>query len=174
MDAPTTANKGSKIVAAATAAALAGALCLGGAATAFAAGEQVDEGSYGYRAAQLHVSDRMASSEDVAADADGSADSTGNAYADGAEYSYNAGAQRGASYADADHEDADALVEAGVIDSAFDIDAYAAAKHAEVSARFGGLDSMTAQERHEHFSQFSRDAYAGDTIEELEAEGLAE
>jgi hypothetical protein len=168
MNATTTANK---FIAGIAAAGIAGALCLGSAATAFAEGEQVDEASYGYHAAQASVSDRMATV--AAEDTDGNTDSTGNANADTSAYSYNAGQQRGASYADAEHADADALVEAGIIESTDEIDAYAAAKHAEVSSRFSGLDSMTAEERHEHFSQFSHDAYAGDTVEELQAEGLA-
>lgn len=167
-----TTTTASKLIAPIVAAAIAGTLCLGGATTAFAAGEQVGEESYGYHAAQASVSDRMATA--TAEDADGDTDSTGNANADASAYSYNAGQQRGASYADAEHSDADALVEAGVIESANDIDAYAAAKHADVSSRFAGLDSMTAQERHERFAQFSHDAFAGDTVEELQAEGLAE
>lgn len=165
---------GSKFIAGIGAAILAGALCLGGSATAFADDEQVDTESYGYLTAQQHVSDRMATSEEVAADADGNTDSDGNAYAEGVEYSYKTGAAAGASYADAEHTDAEDLVAAGIIESTDEIDAYAAAKHADISSRFGGLDSMSPTERHEHFSQFSQDAYAGDTLEELQAQGLAE
>ena len=31
---------------------------------------------------------------------------------------------------------------------------------------------MTAQERHEYFSQFAHDDFAGDTVDELRAEGI--
>ena len=79
----TTTKTGSKFIAAIGAAALAGALCLGGMATAFADGEQVDAESYSYLAAQQNVSDRMATSEEVAADADSNTDSDGNTYAEG-------------------------------------------------------------------------------------------
>ena len=169
-----TSTMGNKIefVSIAVAAALVGALGLGGAATAFADGEQVDAGSYSYLKGQMEVSDRMADVTDE--DTDGNTDSDGNAYAEGVEYSYKAGAERGAGYADADHEDAEALVEEGVIESIDDIDAYAAEKHGQISNRFEGLDSMSATERHEHFSQYSHDAYAGDTLEELQSEGLAD
>ena len=170
MKATTTTNTSSKLIASIAAAGIAGALCLGGVATAFAAGEQVDTGSYGYVAGQSHDADRAATAAEK--DTDGNTDSTGNINADTSAYTYNAGQQRGASYADAEHADADALVEAGVIESADDIDAYAAAKHAEVSSRYGSTSSMTAQERHEYFSQFSHDASAGDTVEELQTEGL--
>lgn len=155
--------KSTKMVSGIAAAVLASALCLGAAGTALAADEQQGAESYSYLTGQMHVSDRMATNEDIAADADGNTDSTGNAYAEGTDYSYNAGAE---------HSNAEALVEAGVIESTDEIDAYAAAKHAEISARYSNADSMTAQERHEHFSQYSHDAYAGDTVEELQFEGI--
>ena len=100
MNATTTMGNKVKFVSIAVAAALVGALGLGGAATAFADGEQVDAGSYSYLKGQMEVSDRMADVTDE--DTDGNTDSDGNAYAEGAEYSYKAGAERGASYADAD------------------------------------------------------------------------
>lgn len=167
-----TTTKSMKVISGIAATALASALCLGAVGTALAADEQQGAESYSYLSGQMHVSDRMATSEDVAADPDGNTDSTGNAFAGGIGYSFNAGAERGASYADAEHSDAEALVESGIIESTDEIDAYAAAKHEALSSHFEGLDSMTAQERHEHFSQFNQDAYAGDTVSELQSEGL--
>ena len=65
---------------------------------------------------------------------------------------------------------ADALVEAGVIDQATAdaIKAYATAKHENISGIYDGMDSMTPQERSEAFaSRKSADGGMGDTVQQL-------
>ena len=70
---------------------------------------------------------------------------------------------------------ADALVEAGVIDqeTADQIAAFAAARHTDISAIYDGLDSMTPAQRSEAFAaRKSMDASLGDTVTELVAAGI--
>ena len=71
--------------------------------------------------------------------------------------------------------DADALVEAGVIDqeTADRIAAYAAEKHADVSAIYEGIADMTPQQRAEAFeSRKSLDGTVGDEVSELVTAGI--
>jgi len=91
MEATKKSKRGAKMFMAIAAAGLTGALCLGSTTTAYAAGEQVGLDSYGYKAAQIAVRDRMATV--TAEDADGDTDSSSNAYAEGVGYSYKAGAE---------------------------------------------------------------------------------
>ena len=69
----------------------------------------------------------------------------------------------------------EALVEAGVIDQATadKIKAYAAAKHAGISAIYDGMDSMTPAQRQEAFAtRKSADNNFGDTVADLVAAGV--
>ena len=66
----------------------------------------------------------------------------------------------------------EALVEAGVIDQATadKIKAYAAAKHADISAIYDGMDNMTPAQRQEAFAaRKSADSSFGDTVADLVA-----
>ncbi len=71
--------------------------------------------------------------------------------------------------------DVAALVEAGVIDqeTADKIAAYAAEKHADISAIYEGIAEMTPQERVEAFeSRKSSDGAVGDEVSELVEAGI--
>lgn len=132
-------------------AALAMTLAAATAVTAYAADD-----SYGYLAGERQSRDRRAQFEQTAL----SSDQEQQTFFETRDAS-------GSKNSDAQHLDAQALADAGVIDqeTADAFKEYACGKHDRIHGRFNGMDAMTPSERHTAFAACAEDC--GDSVEAL-------
>lgn len=145
--------------------ALAIALMASGTATAFAAETQDAAASYGYLAGQQRNVDRHAQFEDMAGL---TTDEARAAF-------FEEHGIGGGEYSNAQRLDAEALVEAGIIDQATadDIIAYASSKHTMIHGRYSSdMADMTPDERHTLYAGYENDRQRGDSVEVLLNEGI--
>lgn len=146
------------------------AVLAAGTVTAFAAtttGSTTTEttATYGYLTGQQQNNDRHALYEAVptfATDAEREAYFESNSI--GGDGSYGA----------AQHLDAEALVEAGIIDqtTADKIAAYGFAKHDDIHARYEGKAEMTPDQRQAMYESAEADGFDGDSVSELLNAGI--
>ncbi|WP_156875991.1 hypothetical protein [Clostridium kluyveri] len=141
----------------------------GGSLTAFAASAPATDGSatvsYSYLTGQQENSDRYTQ---YAAVSSFTTDEEREAYFEAQ------GIGGDGSYSAAQHLDAEALMEAGVIDqsTADQIVAYASQKHDDIHALYANKSSMTADERQAMYESMKKDGFDGDSVSELINAGI--